>query len=104
MRRGEIRWYRFQRPDKRRPVLILLRDSAIDLLGEATVAPVTSSIRDIPSEVLLAEADGLPRPCAVNCDHLQTVSKAKLGSLIATLSSAKMREVSAAIAFALDLE
>ena len=57
MRRGEIRWYRFARPDKRRPVLILTRDSALEFLQEVTVAPVRSTIRDIPSEVVLTAAD-----------------------------------------------
>ena len=53
MRRGEIRWYRFPRTDKRRPVLVLTRDPAIEFLGEVTVAPITSTIRGIPTEVLL---------------------------------------------------
>lgn len=101
MRRGEIRWYRFAQPDKKRPVLILTRDSAIEYLGEVTVAPVTSTVRDISSEVLLTPADGLSRECAVNCDHIQTVSKSKIGAVIATLSSGKMREVALAVRFAL---
>ena len=58
MRRGEVRWYVFARPDKRRPVLLLTRDSALELLGEVTVAPITSTIREIPSEVQLTAADG----------------------------------------------
>lgn len=103
MKRGEVRWHKFRRPDKRRPVLILTRDSILDHLGEVTVAPVTTTIRDIPSEVLLSKADGMTRDCAVNCDHVQTVPKGNLGSLIATLSSAKMEEAARAIAFALNL-
>ncbi|HXV49409.1 MAG TPA: type II toxin-antitoxin system PemK/MazF family toxin, partial [Candidatus Binatia bacterium] len=79
MKRGEVRWYVFSRPDKRRPVLILTRDSALDFLGEVTVAPITTAIRGIPSEVLLTKADGMPRECAVNFDHLQTVSMGKIG-------------------------
>ena len=55
MKRGEIRWYKFAHPDKKRPVLILTRDSILEYLGEVTVAPVTSTIRDIPSEVALAK-------------------------------------------------
>ncbi len=51
MRRGEVRWYRFAPPDQRRPVLILTRDSALEFLGEVTVAPVTSTIRDIPTRM-----------------------------------------------------
>ncbi len=103
MRRGQVRWYKFPSPDKRRPVVILTRDSALEFLGEVTVAPVTSTIRDIPSEVLLTEADGMPRPCAVNLDHIQTVSKGKIGSLITTLSSDRMSQVRQALRFALAL-
>jgi mRNA interferase MazF len=70
MYRGEVRWYKFSHPAKRRPVLILTRDSVLDFLGEVTIAPVTGTVRDIPSEVALAEADGMPRACAVNLDHI----------------------------------
>jgi mRNA interferase MazF len=104
MKRGEVRWYKFLPPDKRRPVLILTRDSILEYLGDATVAPITSTIRDIPSEVALDKDDGMFQDCAVNCDHLQTVSKGRLGSLITTLSAEKMRKVSAAIHFAMHLE
>jgi mRNA interferase MazF len=103
VRRGEVRWYRFSRPDKRRPVVVLTRDSIIPYLGEVTIAPVTTTIRDIPSEVLLSAAEGMPRECAVNCDHLQTISRGKLGALLTTLSAAKMAEVAAAVRFALAL-
>jgi mRNA interferase MazF len=91
----------FSRPDKKRPVLILTRDSALAFLGEVTVAPITTTIRDIPSEVLLTAADGMPRDCAVNLDHLQTVSKGKIGSLIATLSTSKMQQMRPCLLFAL---
>jgi mRNA interferase MazF len=102
MKRGEIRWYKFEAPDKNRPVVILTRNSIIPHLAEVTVAPVTSVIRDIPSEVLLGKADGMPRDCAVNCDHLQTVAKARIGSVVTSLSPARMRELSEALAFALN--
>lgn len=101
MKRGEIRWYKFLHPDKKSPVLILTRNSILKYLGEVTVAPVTSTIRDIPSEVFLSVADGMPRNCAVNCDHLQTVSKEKIGSLITSLPPAKMVDVGQAIKFSL---
>src|SRR5436853_7045100 len=101
MQRGEVRWYKFGRPDKRRPVVILTRDSALEYLGEATVAPVTRTIRDIPTEVLLTPADGLPTDCAINLDHLQTITKNKLGGLIATLDENKMKSVRRALLFAL---
>ncbi len=103
MKHGDIRWYKFVRPDKKRPVLILTRDSVLEYLNEVTVAPVTSTVRDIPSEVFLTAADGTPRNCAVNCDHLQTVSKGKIGALIASLVPAKMVDVGDAIRFALDI-
>ena len=103
MRRGEIRWYTFKSPDKKRPVLVLTRDSAIDYLGEITVAPITSTIRDIPSEVALSRDDGMKRDCAVNLDHIQTVPKARLGALLTTLSSPKLAQVRYALRFALDV-
>jgi len=103
MKHGEIRWYKFVTPDKKRPVLILTRDSVLEYLGEITVAPVTSTVRNIPSEVFLSKMDGMPRDCAVNCDHLQTVSKGKIESLITSLPSTKMVDVGQAIRFALDI-
>jgi len=101
MERGEVRWYLFSRPDKKRPVLILTRYSAVEFLGEVTVAPITSTVRDIPSEVLLTKAEGMPRDCAVNLDHLQTVAKGIIGSLITTLSASKMEQMRPSLLFAL---
>lgn len=103
MRRGEIRWYKFKAPDKKRPVLILTRDSILEYLGEVTVAPITTTIRDIPSEVFLSKHDDMPEDCAINFDHIQTVSKAKIGSLITTLPPEKLKQVRKAILFALNL-
>jgi mRNA interferase MazF len=103
MKHGEIRWYKFTLPDKKRPVLILTRDSALAYLGEVTIAPITATVRDIPSEVPLSKADGMPRDCAVNCDHLQTVSRGKIGSLITSLPRPKMIDVGRAIRFSLDI-
>jgi mRNA interferase MazF len=103
MRRGEVRWYKFMSPGKRRPVLILTRDSVLDYLGEVTVAPVTTTVREIPSEVFLSTQDGMPRDCAVNLDHIQTVSKGKIGRLITTLPADKMQRVRDAVLFALEL-
>jgi mRNA interferase MazF len=103
MKRGEVRWYKFKSPDKKRPVVILTRNSILEYLGEVTIAPVTSTIRDIPSEVLLSQQDGMHNDCAINCDHIQTVSKTKIGSLIATLSGEKLSAIRNAISFALNL-
>lgn len=103
MKRGEIRWYKFATPDKKRPVLILTRDSILPYLGEVTVAPITTTVREIPSEVFLSKHDGMHHDCAINCDHIQTVSKGKIGALITHLSLSHMSAVTRAIAFALHL-
>ena len=103
MNRGEIRWYKFRAPDKKRPVLILTRSAVLEYLGEVTVAPVTSTVRDIPSEVVLTENDGMPHECAINFDHIQTVSRGKLGAHITSLSQNRLVEVKKAILFALGL-
>lgn len=104
MRRGEVRWYKFSRPDKKRPVVILTRDSALEFLGEVTVAPITSTIRDIPTEVVLGPPDGLPRDCAVNLDHVQTVARGRLGAVVTTLSTQRLAEIRKALLFALAFE
>ena len=92
---------RSRRPTKKRPVLILTRDSIQDVLGEVTIAPITSTIRHIPSEVILTPEDGLPKTCAINLDHIQTVTKAKVGSLITTLNARRLEQVKTALLFAL---
>ncbi len=99
--RGEVRLYRFPRPSKQRPVVVLTRDSAISYLSAITVAPVTSTIRGVPSEVLLTEDDGMKERCAINLHNLVTVSKVHMGRRIAMLSSERLREICAALGFAL---
>ncbi len=103
MKSGEVRWYKFRNPDKKRPVIILTRNTILEYLGEITIAPITTTIRDIPSEVLLSRQDGIKSDCAINCDHIQTVAKAKIGSLITTLSNEKLIELRSAICFGLNL-
>jgi mRNA interferase MazF len=104
MRRGDVYWHAFQPPDKRRPVLILTRNSAIPFLHSVTVAPITSTVRGVPSEVLLTRDDGLPQTCAANFYNLQTVPKKKLAERITGLSARKLSEVDAAASFALGLD
>jgi len=104
MAHGEVRWYRFTRPDKKRPVLVLTRNSALEFLGEVTVAPITTTIRDIPTEVVLGPADGMPRDCAINLDHIQTVARSRIGPRLTTLDVGRMREVKEALLFALGLD
>jgi mRNA interferase MazF len=102
--RGDICWYTFKAPDKKRPVLILTRDSAIAVLHSVTIAPITSTIRSIPTEVVLTEDDGLPNTCAANFDNLQTVPKSNIGDRIARLTTRKMKEATEAVSFALGLD
>ncbi len=81
--------------------MILTRDSALEYLGEVTVAPITTTIRDIPTEVPLNGADGMPRDCAINLDHIQTVSGRRIGPLITTLNAERMIRIRGALLFAL---
>jgi mRNA interferase MazF len=99
--RGEIRLYQFAAPDKKRPALVLTRNSAIAYLSTVTVAPVTSTIRGVPSEVVLNEEDGMKSLCAVNLHNAVTVSQQRLGRRVAQLSAARMNEVCAALRFSL---
>lgn len=104
MNRGDVCWYNFKTPDKKRPVLVLTRDSAIAVLNSVTVAPITSTIRSIPTELLLTREDGLPHTCAANFDNLQTVPKGQIGDRITRLSRRRMQEAAAAVSFALALD
>jgi mRNA interferase MazF len=101
MKQGDVYWYKFQDPDKRRPILILTHTSAIAYLNSVTVAQITSTIRGVPSEVLLTPGlDGVFEECVVNAYNIQTIPKSRLGELITELSPERMREVRAAIEFA----
>ena len=99
--RGDILLYRFAAPDKARPVVVLTRDTALGYLSTATVAPITSTIRGVPSEVKLSEEDGMKGPCAVNLHNTVTVSQQRLGKRVAHLAPARMKEVCAALRFTL---
>jgi mRNA interferase MazF len=104
MERGEIRWCTFSKPDKRRPALILTRNSAIRFLNVVTVVPITRSIRGVASEVQLTIEDGLETDSAANFYNIQTIAKADVGRFIAHLSPERMKEVDQAIVYALGIE
>ncbi len=101
---GDVCWYSFARPDKRRPVLILTRTEAIPYLNDLVVSPITTTIRSIPSEVLLDTIDGLPEECVVNLDRIATIPKRSVGRTIAHLGPERMSEVRDALLFALQFE
>jgi mRNA interferase MazF len=98
--RGEIRWYTFRLPDKRRPVLVLTRDGVVDHLNEIIVVPVTRTIRGLSTEVLLTEDDGMPAACALNFDHIALGQRDRFGSVLCTLSGKRWPEVRKALLIA----
>ena len=103
MRRGEIWWAQLAGPAARRPVLLLTRNAAYAVRTSVTVAPLTTTIRDIPVEVFLGSQQGLPRECVVNLDEVQTIRKERLTRLLTTLSPEVMVQVDQALKFALGL-
>lgn len=91
-------------PSGRRPVLLLSRDEAYAIRTLVTVAPVTTRVRHIPSEVPLGPDDGLPRACVANLDTITTVAKESLRERLIGLSPDKLEAIDAALHFALGLE
>lgn len=104
MRHGDVFLYEFQPPDKRRPVVILTRTSAIGFLHSVTIAPITSTIRGIPTEVVLTPMEGFANDSAINLDNIQTVPKAKIKAYVTHLSPAKLQALHRAIGFALGFD
>lgn len=100
LRRGEVWLYEFGRPDKKRPVLVLSRQQVIGLLHTAMVAPITSTIRGAPSEVVVGIGEGLKHDSAINLDHVQTVEQDKLRRRVGSLGADKMSDVCRALAIA----
>ena len=104
MKRGEIWWAELEPPVGRRPVLLLSRDEAYAVRKLVTVAPVTTKVRHIPSEVPLGLEDGLPKPCVVNLDSITTIAKVSLRDRLTALSAEKQKAVNIALHFALGME
>jgi mRNA interferase MazF len=98
--RGDVWLYRFARPDKRRPVVVIGRTDALAVMNTALVAPITSTIRSIPSQVRLSTEDGMKRDCAVSLDHVQTVPQADLRTYVTTLRPEVMAAVCRALSVA----
>lgn len=104
MKRGEILWAELGPPAGRRPVLLLSRDEAYSVRKLVIVAPVTSRIRHIPSEVPLSIEDGLPKACVVNLDTITTIAKASLKDKLTALSAERLKAVEVALHFALGIK
>jgi mRNA interferase MazF len=104
MRRGEIWWAELEPPAGRRPVVLLSRDEAYAVRSLIIVAPITTRIRHIASEVLLGTDDGMTRDCVANLDTITTIPKDCLRDRLTSLSPQKLKEVETAIHFALGLD
>jgi mRNA interferase MazF len=104
LRRGEIRWYTFRPPDKRRPVLILTRNDVIEQLNEIIVAPATRTIRGLMTEVVLTMADGMPTACALNFDHVALAQRSRIGPVVCNLPATRWAEVRRALLMACGFE
>lgn len=99
MKRGEIWWYEHPRAG-RRPFLILTRDEALPLLQQVLAVPASTTIREIPTEVALSRADGMPSDCCLTLDNLGVIRRSMCTERITRLSAGRMREVCAALALA----
>lgn len=97
--RGEV-WWADVPGDKVRPVLILTREPFIARLNAVLVAPVTTRVRNIPTELELGEVDGMPRTCAANFDNVFTLRREHLRERISALPSTRYEELCRAYRFA----
>jgi mRNA interferase MazF len=97
LNRGDIRWYTFRPPDKRRPVLILTRNEVLDHLNEIIVVPVTRTVRALTSEVILSPDDGMPVVCALNFDHVSLAHRERIGTALCRLPESRWPEVRRAL-------
>jgi mRNA interferase MazF len=90
--------------DKTRPVLVLTRELVRPHLTRVTVAPITTTIRGLSTEVPLGPANGVAEPCIVSCDNIVTVPADAIGRLIGYLLPAQEAALAAAISAAFDLD
>jgi len=103
VRRGEIWWADLPPPGGTRPIVLLSRDEAYAARALVIVAVVTTRIRDLPTEVALNEDDGLARPSVINLNVIQTIEKSLLRERISLLRPHKLKQLDAALRFALGL-
>lgn len=104
MKRGEIWWAELPLPSGRRPVVLVSRASAYDVRLNLIVAEVSRTRRNLPSEVGLSKADGMPATCVVNADNLVTVPRTWLRERVCQLSATKLAALDSALAFSLGLD
>lgn len=104
MRRAEVWWSEQPQPIGRRPVVLLSRDEAYTVRNAVTVAQITTTVRNIPVEVVLDKKDGLPQVCVVNVDTITTIRKSILTERICALKAEKIQAINRALKFALALD
>ena len=102
--RGDIRWFRFSSPDKRRPVLVLGGDRILPSLSRVPVIPLSTQVRDLPWEVVLTPDEGLPQTCILKPEWIQSVERSHIGPLLATFPEPRWTEVRDALLRVLGLE
>lgn len=101
---GDIRLVELAAPDKRRPALVLTRGSLIPHLTQIAVAPITRTVRAIPTELPLGPESGLKVPSAAKLDQIQVVHRRRLGRFLGSVDPARKREIREALLFALELD
>jgi mRNA-degrading endonuclease toxin of MazEF toxin-antitoxin module len=104
IQRGDIRWFRFDVPDKRRPVVVLGNDLLLPTLSQVPVIPLSTQIRGLPWEVALSTEEGLPSPCVLKPEWIKSVERAFLGPRITSFPEARWAEVRASLLLVLGLE
>ena len=103
VQQGSVVWAQLPQPFGRRPVVVITRDSVVGRMNNLTVAPITRTIRNVETEVILQPADGVPSACAVTLDNIFTIQRTALGDVIAVLSRDKLLQIFAAIRRAFDM-
>jgi mRNA interferase MazF len=103
LQQGSVVWAQLPAPFGRRPVVIITRDSVIGKLNNLTVAPITRTIRNVETEIILQPADGVPTACAISADNIFTIPRSALGALITVLPREKLLLIFAAIRIAFDM-
>jgi mRNA interferase MazF len=93
IRRGDVRWFSFRKPDKRRPVLILGRDDVLPALSLVPVIPLSTQVRGLSWEVELGPSDGMPSACVLKPEWIRAVDRSLLGPRITGLPPGRWSEL-----------
>ena len=103
LQQGSIVWAQLPQPFGRRPVVVITRDAVVGRMNNLTVAPITRTIRNVDTEVILQPVDGVPTVCAITLDNIFTIQRSALGDLVTVLSREKLLMLFAAIRKAFDM-